>query len=158
MNRDSNGRFAKQTYDFSWLRAHVSVDVYGCWNWSGTITPNGYGRTYINKKNWLAHRLAFNIVHGYVPKVVTHSCDNRKCVNPNHLSHGTQKKNLQDMVDRGRGGTSIFRQVIPDNDREKIRLSDESQSVLARHYGIDQSTVSRIRNMKDTNRTRYGGG
>lgn len=48
--------------------------------------------------------ISYEIHHGPVPNgmVVAHSCDNRKCVNPDHLSTKTQRDNLLEMIEKGR--------------------------------------------------------
>jgi hypothetical protein len=52
-----------------------------------------------------AHRVAARLVLGPIPKgkVVCHTCDIGNCINPRHLWYGTQKENVQDMMDKGRG-------------------------------------------------------
>jgi hypothetical protein len=77
----------------------------GCWEWTGLISVNGYGR-FIAKGPifWAAHRYAWALTNGAIPegRVVMHACDNRKCVNPAHLSVGTQSDNLLDASRKGR--------------------------------------------------------
>lgn len=56
----------------------------GCWNWTGFITDEGYGRFYFRGKNWVAHRFVYL---WYVKRVdpelvIDHLCKNRRCVNP----------------------------------------------------------------------------
>lgn len=64
----------------------------------------GYGQFGVGGKTQKAHRVSYSYFVGDVPKerLVLHSCDNRSCVNPNHLRIGTQKDNMDDMVIRKR--------------------------------------------------------
>lgn len=82
-----------------------------CWEWQGTIKPNGYG--IISKGGdsskcgvFHAHHVAYEISNGIdaIPAgmVVMHKCDNRKCVNPSHLAIGTAKDNVHDCIRKGR--------------------------------------------------------
>lgn len=158
---DSLGRFTEIEFDLNWVKGKSTVQENDCWNWNGFVSPtDGYGRYRRPKRNWTAHRFVFNLINGYEPKVVMHKCDNRICVNPDHLEGGTQKKNLQDMIDRGRG-KGQFEQKI--SDRDKMEIKDlalhgaMSQILIAKLYGIKQSTVSYIKSGKDTNRRRFKG-
>lgn len=80
----------------------------GCWYWLGHVCKDGYGqitiRTDDNRYTSKAHRIAYQICKGDIPKgmYVLHSCDNPRCVNPDHLSVGTQKDNIKDMFQKGR--------------------------------------------------------
>lgn len=76
----------------------------GCWEWSASINNHGYGQFKFNKKMVKAHRMSYEIAHGSIPKdlCVLHSCDNRLCVNPEHLRIGTKQDNSRDAVSRGR--------------------------------------------------------
>jgi hypothetical protein len=77
----------------------------GCWIFSGTITPNGYGQVYHNgNTHALAHRVVFEAVVGPIPEglVIDHICRVRHCVNPEHLEPVTQRENLL----RGQGAAA----------------------------------------------------
>ncbi len=52
----------------------------------------------------LAHRCSFIEFKGKIPEglLVCHSCDNRACINPDHLWVGSQKENAIDSVKKGR--------------------------------------------------------
>lgn len=76
----------------------------GCWLWTGFILPTGYVQISYQGRRSKAHHLAHMANKGPVPegKVVMHSCDVRHCLNPAHLSLGTQSENIIDAVTKGR--------------------------------------------------------
>ena len=77
-----------------------------CWLVAGYQLPNGYVQISRHKQTAVyAHRLAYDeLAHGPIPAglVVMHSCDTPNCVNPNHLSVGTQLENMRDAARKGR--------------------------------------------------------
>lgn len=76
----------------------------GCWEYTGSISAkDGYGRIYTGKSTY-AHRYAWELFREKIPygMCVLHHCDNRCCVNPEHLYLGTHKENTKDMINRKR--------------------------------------------------------
>ena len=73
-----------------------------CWIWKGALNNHGYGQFSINYKNITSHRASWIFHKGEIPKgkLICHHCDNRKCVNPEHLYIGTHKTNALDRVKR----------------------------------------------------------
>lgn len=75
----------------------------GCWHFKGPISNNGYGKVGWHGKVLHAHRLSYILLVGDPGELfVLHKCDNRKCVNPEHLFLGTAKDNTHDMLKKGR--------------------------------------------------------
>ena len=120
------------------------------------MTP-GYGRWSI-KGHWHgAHRVAYKFVYGEIGKklFVCHSCDNRKCVRPDHLFEGTAAANVADMWAKGRGVANGIPQPGESNPQAKLTESEVilirrlvefgiPQSVIAKASGVSSCTVSDI--------------
>lgn len=84
---------------------YVTNPQSGCWEWVRFI-QRGYGQINRGGVKWGAHRWIWTQVYGDIPKglYVCHTCDNKKCINPEHLFLGTQLDNMKDMYAKGRQG------------------------------------------------------
>jgi hypothetical protein len=111
-----------------------------CWQWIGARSRHGYGNFGIRPgRTARAHRFSYEQERGPIPVglMVLHRCDNRLCVNPEHLFIGTQIDNMRDMVLKGRRGF--------------VRLPKESQPRGEKHGGskLTASDVIEIRRRRD---------
>lgn len=122
-----------------------------CWIWTGTTNNKGYGQLLIEKRPKhivkLAHRISWEAVNGEIPDglYVLHSCDNPLCVNPEHLSLGTQKKNMEDCSSRGRavGRRKIDEATVLAIRSESTGARGES-SKIAKKYGMSREMIGNI--------------
>jgi len=125
----------------------------GCWLWLESVAPDGYGRTRNGgKRKTLAHRLSWTLHRGEIPTdlCVLHKCDERSCVNPDHLFLGTYHDNAKDRDTKGRNGKQkmsgekCYRARLTEADVKAIRLDTRPQRTVAKDYGITQSAISNI--------------
>ena len=75
-----------------------------CWTWIRAKSAQGYGMVTIANAQFLVHRLLYEDRFGAIPAELEldHLCRNRDCVNPAHLSVGTQSENINDMWSKSR--------------------------------------------------------
>lgn len=128
-----------------------------CWRWIAASVPRGYGRFYLHGKPRYAHRVSLFLFRGQWVRgdlLVLHSCDNPACVNPDHLSVGTQTENMRDASRKGRTvrvqdwrGTRNPKAKLTDS--QKAELLEAARNgianrTLAEKYGI---TITRVQQL-----------
>jgi hypothetical protein len=84
-----------------WARVDKRGD---CWIFDTVSRAEGYGSFSLKSKQIGAHRFAYIITHGSIPKGahIDHLCRVRACVNPDHLQAVSQKLNMA----RGQGASA----------------------------------------------------
>lgn len=144
-------RTYRSEYERFWSKA-IPEPMSGCWLWMGYISANGYGSftTSTDTPEW-AHRAAWRLTHGSVPEGiwVLHKCDNRACVNPDHLFLGTNSDNVADMVAKGRNLRGERQNGATITDAMARTILDlaargESRKEIARRYGISYANVCNV--------------
>lgn len=134
--------------EFLAARASRSPDT-GCLVWQGSKNPDGYGTTKFLRRTHSAHRLAWIAHRGPIaPGLhVCHRCDNRLCLEPDHLFLGTPQQNTQDMIAKGRSsGFGSKRLAVADVATIKRRLlNGERVRDLAAEANVSPSTISDIK-------------
>lgn len=126
----------------------------GCWEWIGSKKDKGYGEMRVNGKLPSTHRLSYELHKGKIPKgmCVCHSCDNRACVNPNHLWLGTYTDNNHDRDRKNRGadnrGEKSACAKLTWKKVKKIRAlystGDTTHKELANKFGVHRSAITHI--------------
>ena len=149
------------------LLARITKDpVTGCWNCGYAVVGKGYPQLRILGKAEYAHRVAYGL---WVRKLtdglcVCHHCDNRKCVNPEHLFEGTNADNVLDMIKKGRNATGDRNgsrlhpeKVVRGECHGRVKLtgldvifirmwaeSGLTQQSIAKAFNVNQAQISRI--------------
>ena len=126
----------------------------GCVEWTGPKHDEmGYARIRIGGRMVYVHRAAWEIENGPIPEglVILHSCDNPSCINVVHMSVGSQRDNVQDMLTKGRadrrGDRANPAKLTGSEVRELRDLAAQghSRSELSKIFGISKSQVDNIR-------------
>lgn len=133
------------------IRERVQYDTNGgCWLWDRALCV-GYGQIQhpVHKRLWLAHRLSYEAFFGPIPKglCVLHKCDNRTCVNPDHLEIGTLQKNALDCYARNRRSPAnvvlTAEQVEEAKRLYQWRSPTHGLVALAPRYGVTSQTLGK---------------
>lgn len=120
--------------------------VGGCMEWNGRTYTNGYAKFPENSRipTTVGHRAIYMLTTGEDPPIVRHTCDNRKCINPDHLVAGTQRDNMADKVARKR---DLHTRKLTEDQARSIRTrfaAGESSVALGREFGVAKQTVLSI--------------
>lgn len=96
--------------DKFWMRVEKAD---GCWNWTWSVQSKGYGTIAHNGKQHLAHRVSYEMAYGEIPAgaEVDHSCNNTRCVRPDHLRVASRKQNMENLGNLRADNTSGHRGV-----------------------------------------------
>lgn len=141
-------------------RFHALVDRRGdseCWSWTGAVNNDGYGRFKVGGRSGkllLAHRVAYAL-HQQTPRcgfLVCHKCDNPGCCNPAHLFMGRPRRNVGDMIAKGRRGrpnAKLSREGTAEVQR--LREGGARADELALRFGV---TPDRVRALSPARRRR----
>ena len=143
------------------------IDENGCFNCTSHKhnSPRSYPNvTYDGKTETMARHI-YKECFGEIPEgmVLRHKCDNYSCINPEHLTIGTNKQNRQDMVERGRA----FRPIGNINGMSKLDTVNvveikglkgtATQQKVADMFGLSRETIRDIWNGRRWGHVSVGG-
>lgn len=122
----------------------------GCHLWEGSIKhpkPGKsamYGNVRLGGRMVGVHRVMFEAAYGPLPAgaQVLHRCDVGLCCNPAHLFLGDNASNIADKVAKDRAGKALTRDKA--KAMHEMKAAGVLQDEIARRFGVNQSTVSRI--------------
>jgi hypothetical protein len=123
----------------------------GCLIWEGNINNWGYPRAWEDGITLAIHREMYKLCNGPIPTglVVMHTCDNTKCIQPEHLKLGTQQDNQTDKIlkQRQARGDQHGRSTLTATQVVTIRKeykSGMSLCALAKQHNVTKSTIHTI--------------
>lgn len=126
------------------------IPFHDCWEWVAACNEKGYGVFGQGKCTDKAHRIAYRLIVGEIPKgaFLLHSCDNPSCVNPRHLRPGTNRENVHDMHTRNRasppppmGGHN--RKIVPENLLTLLGIIPDTE--IAAQANCTKKVIQRLR-------------
>lgn len=151
--KSNNGKRNKNKQSHrEFILSRVNIDKKtGCWNWNKSLI-SGYARIsgLRGKESPIASRYVYKYIKGVDPedKQVCHTCDNPKCVNPDHLFLGTIIDNFQDMKNKGRSarGERNNKAKLTEHEVKKIKKlkGKLKRKEIADLFDVSTSTINRV--------------
>lgn len=142
-----------------WSKVYIG-DKNECWLWLASTTSGGYG-FFRAGKSMNAHRfsLMLKLNNEDLNGMCLHSCDNPKCVNPNHLHLGTNSENIKQAYERNlifaQKGESHGRSILTEKDvlwiRENYPKGGHTHRSLAKQFGVGATTIKDVLKRKKWN-------
>ena len=150
--------FPAKDEDFKRFFDKIKKTESGCWEWQASRDKDGYCAFTFEGRIWRAHRWSYYaFINGLGTNMfILHACDNPSCVNPDHLSLGTQQDNEDDKTNKGRrpsqAGEINSQSVLTVKDvlaiKDMIRRHRHRRGIvkfLAEWFGITPQCVSNIK-------------
>lgn len=156
-------RFCRDECKF-WPKVDRSGGPDACWQWTSCLNDSGYGYFWSPNKHYTsAHRFSYTLACGPIGAglFIMHSCDNPKCVNPQHLRPGTAADNVRDRdakerQARGKDRTKFLNRTNGERNAN-AKMTDELvmqicrdgleglfPGEIAKKHGFSSTNVSRI--------------
>ena len=130
---------------------NISINENGCWEWNKSKSKSGYAKIWYRGSTMRGNRVSYLAFIGDIPEgiLVCHHCDNRSCINPDHLFLGTHKDNCHDSIQKCRhahGEKSSKSKLKSEHITEirKLYSSGISQEKISKKYNVNQSCISSI--------------
>ena len=138
---------------------NTEINSYIDHGFSKSVSPEGYALVkHPDKKSRCTslHRLVYakklgTTLSALKGVVVRHTCDNPRCINPEHLIGGTLADNNRDRAERGRSAKSVpSRQHLSMEDclqikqRHKLRDKINGTCALAKEFNVDPAVICRV--------------
>ena len=145
-----------------WNRVDIRNDKEECWNYTLYVSPGGYAyfrySPHDPSSDTSTHRVAYVLSKGAIADglQVQHTCNNRRCCNPNHLELGNNSKNMVYMYRchrRDVTGENNSSSILTENQVREIhnicmKNPNIKQWQIAEMFDITQECVSMILNGK----------
>ncbi len=140
-----------------YIRSRVRVvPETGCWEWQGYLQKNGYSKVSVQGKMRWTHNVVCTETHGPAPEghIALHSCHNRRCCAPAHLSWGTVAMNAAQAMERGailppgQSGSLHHKAKLHETQVRDILRDPRTHIAIAAFYGVDKTLISQIKRRK----------
>jgi hypothetical protein len=130
---------------------YVDKNPDGCWLWTGSTTPDGYGQFNNGGKILLAHRYLYQHYNGSIETglEVRHKCRSRSCCNPEHLELGTRTENQRDRYRDGTDNTGTRNPFSKLTEQQVIQIRQrptEKRRLLADEFNVSVRTIYAVIN------------
>jgi hypothetical protein len=129
--------------------AQVNKIEGGCWEWTGVVDRGGYGELGYKGFKYKAHRFSWAATNGPAPAgmILCHKCNNRLCVNPEHLYVGTYQSNSDDKMNADRGPRGVKHPGAKFTEAQVLAIywSDKPYAELAAEHNCIPQMIGRIK-------------